>query len=225
MRILATSREALGVSGETICRVPSLSIPGALAPVNVDALVDVEATQLFVERASGVDPTFRPTPDNAEAIARIRRRLDGIPLAIELAAARVVVLSPAQIEARLQDRFRLLTGGARTAVARQRTLEAAAHVCAGDGISEQDVLDLLSQLIGKSLVVAGGGTVGERRRFSGPHTRQDAIPTSSTLRRADSFPLVPRWASSARTIMPAASGRRHMWKSVSGSIPRATSPP
>ena len=70
------------------------------------------------------DPAFTPTPDNADAIARICRRLDGIPLAIELAAARVVVLSPEQIEARLQDRFRLLTGGARTAVARQRTLEA-----------------------------------------------------------------------------------------------------
>ena len=88
------------------------------------ALVDAEATQLFIERASAVDPAFTPTPDNAKAIARICRRLDGIPLAIELAAARIVVLSPQQIEARLQDRFRLLTGGARTAVARQRTLEA-----------------------------------------------------------------------------------------------------
>jgi len=194
LRILATSREALGVSGETICRVPSLSIPEALAPVRADALLDVEATQLFVERASGVDPTFRPTPENASAIARICRRLDGIPLAIELAAARVVVLSPAQIEARLQDRFRLLTGGARTAVARQRTLEAtmdwsyqllssaeqqllsqlsvfpaawtleaAEQVCAADGIGEHDVLDLLSQLVGKSLVVAGGESDGERR--------------------------------------------------------------
>jgi predicted ATPase/DNA-binding winged helix-turn-helix (wHTH) protein len=194
VRILATSREALGVSGETIRRVPSLSIPGALAPVHADALLDVEATQLFIERASGVDSTFRPTPDNADAIASICRRLDGIPLAIELAAARVIVLSPAQIEARLQDRFRLLTGGGRTAVARQRTLEAtmdwsyqllspgeqqllsrlsvfpaawtldaAEAVCAGDGISERDVLDLLSQLVGKSLVAAGGDFDGERR--------------------------------------------------------------
>lgn len=194
LRILATSREALGVPGETICPVPSLSIPGAQEAVTADALLDVEATQLFVERASSVDPTFRPTPDNAEAIARICRRLDGIPLAIELAAVRVTVLSPAQIEARLQDRFRLLTGGARTAVARQRTLEAtmdwsyhllssaeqqllsrlsvfpaawtleaAEHVCAGDGLSEHDVLDVLSQLVGKSLVVAGGEFGGERR--------------------------------------------------------------
>ena len=194
LRILATSREALGVSGETVCRVPSLSLPEALASVPVDALVDSEATQLFIERASAVDPAFTPTPDNADAIARICRRLDGIPLAIELAAARVVVLSPEQIEARLQDRFRLLTGGARTAVARQRTLEAtvdwsyqllsdverqllsrlsvfpaawtleaAEHVCGGDGIDEHDVLDLLSRLVSKSLVVVDSEFAGERR--------------------------------------------------------------
>ena len=160
----------------------------------VDALIDSEATQLFIERASAVDPAFAPTPDNADSIARICRRLDGIPLAIELAAARVVVLSPEQIEARLQDRFRLLTGGARTAVARQRTLEAtvdwsyqllsdveqqlfsrlsvfpaawtleaAEHVCGGDGINEHDVLDLLSRLVSKSLVVVDGEFAGERR--------------------------------------------------------------
>ena len=124
LRIVATSREALNVPGETICRVPSLSLPDVPASVSLEALIDHEATQLFVERASAVDPRFAPTPDNANAIASICRRLDGIPLAIELAAARIVVLSPQQIEARLQDRFRLLAGGARTAVARQRTLEA-----------------------------------------------------------------------------------------------------
>jgi predicted ATPase/DNA-binding winged helix-turn-helix (wHTH) protein len=194
LRILATSREALGVSGETVCRVPSLSLPEALASVAAGALVDAEATQLFIERASAVDPAFTPTPDNADTIARICRRLDGIPLAIELAAARVVVLSPEQIEARLQDRFRLLTGGTRTAIARQRTLEAtmdwsyqllsdverrllsrlsvfpagwtleaAEHVCGGDGINENDVLDLLSRLVSKSLVVVDSEFAGERR--------------------------------------------------------------
>ena len=194
LRVLATSREALGVSGETVCRVPSLSLPAPLASVHLDALIDSEATQLFVERAGAVDPAFAPTPDNADSIARICRRLDGIPLAIELAAARVVVLSPEQIEARLQDRFRLLTGGARTAVARQRTLEAtvdwsyqllseveqqlfgrlsvfpaawtlaaAEHVCGGDGINGIDVLDLLSRLVSKSLVVVDDEFAGERR--------------------------------------------------------------
>jgi non-specific serine/threonine protein kinase len=194
LRILATSREALGVSGETVCRVPSLSLPEALTSVRVDAVVESEATQLFIERARAVDPAFAATPDNSDAIARICRRLDGIPLAIELAAARVVVLSPEQIEARLQDRFRLLTGGARTAVARQRTLEAtvdwsyqllsdverqllsrlsvfpaawtleaAEQVCGGDGIDEPDVLDLLSRLVSKSLVVVDSELAGERR--------------------------------------------------------------
>jgi non-specific serine/threonine protein kinase len=124
LRILATSREALAVSGETVWRVPSLSLPETLAPSPLDALVHSDATLLFIERARAADPTFTPTLDNADILVSICRRLDGIPLAIELAAARVVVLSPEQIEARLQDRFRLLTGGARTAVARQRTLEA-----------------------------------------------------------------------------------------------------
>lgn len=194
LRILATSREALGWSGETVCRVSSLSVPTALASVSVDALAEAEASRLFIERAHAIDAAFTPTPDNADAIARICRRLDGIPLAIELAAARVVVLSPEQIEQRLQDRFRLLTGGARSAVARQRTLEAtmdwsykllsdverkmlirlsvfpaawtlaaAEHVCGGEGIDECDVLDLLSRLVGKSLVVADTESAGERR--------------------------------------------------------------
>ncbi len=194
LRILTTGREALGVSGETVWRIPSLSLPEALASVPVTALRDFESTQLFVDRASAVDPAFQPTPENSDAIVRICRRLDGIPLAIELAAARIVVLSPAQIEARLLDRFRLLTGGARTAVARQRTLEAtvdwsyellsdverqvlsrlsvfpgswtleaAEHVCRDDGINERDVLDLLSRLVGKSLVVVDGESAGERR--------------------------------------------------------------
>ena len=194
LRIVATSRETLGVSGETVCRVPSLLLPEAVSSVPVGALEDAEATQLFIERASAVDPAFTPTADNADAIARICRRLDGIPLAIELAAARVGVLSPDQIEARLQDRFRLLTGGARTAVARQRTLEAtvdwsyqllsdverqllsrlsvfpaawtleaAEHICVGDGINGHDVLDLLSRLVNKSLVVVDRANVDERR--------------------------------------------------------------
>jgi predicted ATPase/DNA-binding winged helix-turn-helix (wHTH) protein len=125
VRIIATSREALGVSGETVYRVPSLSLSDALAPVDLDTLVHSDAAQLFIERARAADSTFTPTLDNAHRIVRICHRLDGIPLAIELAAARVLLLSPEQIAVRLQDRFRLLTGGARTTVARQRTLEAA----------------------------------------------------------------------------------------------------
>jgi non-specific serine/threonine protein kinase len=124
LRIVVTSREALGVPGETVTRVPSLSLPEETASLRPESLVGAEGTRLFLERASAVDPAFRATSENAGTIARICRRLDGMPLAIELAAARVVVLSLEQIDARLQDRFRLLTGGMRTAVARQRTLEA-----------------------------------------------------------------------------------------------------
>jgi predicted ATPase/DNA-binding winged helix-turn-helix (wHTH) protein len=125
LRIIATSREALGIPGETVWRVPSLSLPHTLAPNPLDALVRADATLLFIERARAVDPTFTPTQGNADIILSICRRLDGIPLAIELAAARVIVLSLEQIETLLQDRFRLLTGLGRSSVARQRTLEAA----------------------------------------------------------------------------------------------------
>ncbi len=124
LRVVTTSREALAVPGEIVYRVPSLSLPDATIPPRAGPRLESEATQLFVDRAMTIDPGFRSDDDTADTIARICRRLDGIPLAIELAAARVAVLSPEHIESRLQDRFRLLTGGARTAVARQRTLEA-----------------------------------------------------------------------------------------------------
>jgi predicted ATPase/serine/threonine protein kinase len=194
LRIVVTSREALGVPGETINRVPSLSLPEETASLRAESLVDAEATRLFLERATAIDPTFTATSENAGTIARICRRLDGMPLAIELAAARVVVLSLEQIDTRLQDRFRLLTGGMRTAVARQRTLEAtvdwsyqllsdderhllcrlsvfpagwtleaAEQVCGGDGVNASDMLDLLSKLVGKSLVGVENDVAGQRR--------------------------------------------------------------
>jgi predicted ATPase len=97
VRILVTGREALAVSEETVWRVPSLSLPETLAPSPHDALVHSDATLRFIERARAADPTFTSTLDNADTIVSICRRLDGIPLAIELAAARVVVLSPEQI--------------------------------------------------------------------------------------------------------------------------------
>src|SRR5215212_4497408 len=111
LHILATSREPLGIAGEHVWPVPPI------APN--------EAVQLFTERAAAVDPAFALTDDNTPAVAEICRRLDGIPLAIELAAARVRVLTPKQIAARLEDRFAILTGGARTAIPRHRTLRAA----------------------------------------------------------------------------------------------------
>jgi len=188
--VLATSREALAIAGETAWLVPSLALtdtasleaPGA----DVKTLAaQSEAVRLFIDRAVASQPSFTLTDRNAAAVAQICRRLDGIPLAIELAAARVKALSAEQISARLDDRFRFLTGGSRTAVPRQQTLQAlidwsyslltdperlllrrlsvflggwtlpaAEVVCAGDGLESSEVLDLLSQLLNKSLVAA-----------------------------------------------------------------------
>jgi predicted ATPase/class 3 adenylate cyclase/DNA-binding CsgD family transcriptional regulator len=122
--VLATSREPLGVEAETPWRVPSLTLPDEAAPPRVEAMTQYEAVRLFVERAVKARPNFMVTNENAPAVAQICHRLDGIPLAIELAAARVRMLTAEQIAEGLQNRFRLLTGGARTAMQRQQTLEA-----------------------------------------------------------------------------------------------------
>ena len=123
--ILATSREALGVSGERSWLVPPLSLPPAGAVHDLDAVAATESVRLFVERARDVSRTFALTTENVDAVVRICRRLDGLPLALELAAARVAVLAPTQIAARLEDRFALLVSGARGATPRQRTLRSA----------------------------------------------------------------------------------------------------
>jgi predicted ATPase/DNA-binding winged helix-turn-helix (wHTH) protein len=205
LRILATSREGLGISGETVRYVPPLSLPDTSRSLSPEALLEFEAARLFVERATAVDPSFTIDLHNVATIADICHRLDGMPLAIELAAARVNVLSVEQINTRLDDRFALLTGGSRTSVARQRTLEgtvdwsydllseterrvlcelsvfsggcsldAAEEVCSGDGVERGEVLDLLSHLVGKSLVVVENGGRGERR-LSIPVSCQDAF--------------------------------------------------
>lgn len=128
MRIIATSREALGMSGESLMPVPSMSLPEASGPGSPQAfehLAACDAVRLFLDRGRSVTPGFELTEENAEAIGQICLRLDGIPLAIELAAARVRSLPPHQIASRLDHRFRLLTGGSRTALPRHRTLRAA----------------------------------------------------------------------------------------------------
>lgn len=194
LRVLTTSREPLAVRGEAGYVVSGLSVPaqGATTPAAVN---DADAARLFEQRAQQVRAGFRITEDHAEEVARICRRLDGIPLAIELAAARVRVLGPRQIADGLRDRFGLLTGGARDAPARQRTLEAsvqwsydlletpqqralsrlsvfaggfgleaAEHIAAGPDLSAADVLDLVSDLVDRSLlqVVDGDGEVRYR---------------------------------------------------------------
>jgi predicted ATPase len=175
VRVLATSREALNVAGETSWRVPSLSLDGEAG--------SSDAVALFAERAAQVRPGFS-LADSAtrEAAMAVCRRLDGIPLAIELAAARATVLSVDQIAAHLDERFRLLTRGGRTAVARQQTLQGAIDwsyellgdserslfgtlgVFAGDfdlaavaavaGLDEFEALDLVEQLVAKSMLEA-----------------------------------------------------------------------
>jgi predicted ATPase/DNA-binding winged helix-turn-helix (wHTH) protein len=124
VHLLATSREALGIEGEAVFRVPSLTMPGSHASPAPPDVIASEAGQLFVERASGVQPGFTLTDRNAAAVAQVCRRLDGIPLAIELAAARLTALSVEEIAQRIDDRFHLLTGGLRTALPRHRTLRA-----------------------------------------------------------------------------------------------------
>jgi predicted ATPase/class 3 adenylate cyclase len=124
VRVVVTSREALGVPGEAILPIASLTLPAIDATVAASDLSAVDACRLFVERARAVQPTFSVTDQNARSVAQLCRRLDGMPLAIELAAARVRTLPVEQIAARLDDRFRLLTGGSRASVARHQTLRA-----------------------------------------------------------------------------------------------------
>jgi non-specific serine/threonine protein kinase len=205
VRILATSREMLGVPGELTFRVPSLVVPDPETGPSLDDVRRSEAIRLFVDRAQGVAAEFAVTGENAAALITVCRRLDGIPLAIELAAARMRILTVEQIAARLDDRFRLLTGGSRTALQRQQTLralidwshdllsdgerilfrrlavfaggwtlDAAEAVCGEDEnsgeqvekpIARSDVLDLLTGLADKSLVVVDGQRDERRYHF------------------------------------------------------------
>ena len=124
LRILATSREALSIQGEQTMRVPSLAVPDTLRLPPLDTLADFDAVRLFVDRARASDPIFTLNQQNALAVAEICVRLDGIPLAVELAAARLRSLSAEQLATRLRDQFGLLSRGSRTALSRHQTLRA-----------------------------------------------------------------------------------------------------
>jgi predicted ATPase/DNA-binding SARP family transcriptional activator len=150
LRILATSREALNVPGELAWRVPPLSLPEPDTTSPPAALADYAAIRLYVERAAAVRPGFVLDYDNAGAVTAICRRLDGIPLAIELAAARVRTMSPQEILQRLDHSFELLTGGARTARPRQQTLRATVDW-------SHDLLSLSEQVLFRRLAVFAGG--------------------------------------------------------------------
>ena len=150
LRLLATSRSPLGVDGERVYRVPSMSTPDAAAVLSTDGLMDYESVRLFVDRAINHRPGFQVSPGDGQDLAAICARLDGNPLALELAAARVRSLSIADIADRLDDRFQVLTGGARVAPARQTSLKA----CIDWSF---DLLDEREQLtLGRVAVFVGG---------------------------------------------------------------------
>lgn len=182
IKLLATSREDLRIPGESIYHVSPMQLPGD--DTSIDQLISYEAIDLFTERAIAARHDFQLTGENSAAVIQICRRLDGIPLAIELAAARVKILSPEQIAERLQDRFQLLISGSRTALPRQKTLEAtmdwsynlldhsertllrkfavfsggwtleaAETIGSSPDVDKGLILDLLSQLVEKSLVL------------------------------------------------------------------------
>ena len=194
LKVLVSSREPLGVTGEAVFRVPSLSFPQDEKPLTLDHVQEFEAVCLFQERARAALPDFQLNERNAAFVAQICRRLDGIPLAIELAASRVASLDVEHIASRLDQAFRLLSGGSRGALERHRTLraavdwsynlltvqermllrrlsvfvggctiEAAELVCSREGIEQDEILDLLSRLVDKSMLVVEQSPAGEVR--------------------------------------------------------------
>jgi Predicted ATPase len=195
LKILATSREGLGIIGEALYQIPSLTIPDNQQISPIEKLNTYESIRLFEERAQLVQMDFALTKDNAFSVTQICSRLDGIPLAIELAAVRVQTFSAEQIAEQLDQCFQILTGGSRTALPKHQTLQAsidwswhllhdveqillrrlavfaggwtldsAEAVCVGNGVEPQDVLDLLTQLVNKSLVIREGEQ-GQEPRF------------------------------------------------------------
>lgn len=195
LKILSTSREPLGVSGETVWCIPSLSTPKADEDLSIEKLMQYEAVRLFIERSKAVKPNFAITHENANSIAQICSRLEGIPLAIELAAARTKVLSASDIASRLDNRLQFLVSY-QNSVPRQKTLrnlidwshetlpqnerilfrrlsvfsggwtlQAAEQVCSGESFEPFEVLDLLAHLVDKSLVIPEISDGTERYRY------------------------------------------------------------
>jgi non-specific serine/threonine protein kinase len=169
LTMLATSREPLGVDCETVFPVRPLSVPATDSPRTVDALRDAESVRLFVDRAQLAAPGFVLGEHNAAAVGEICRRLDGIPLAIELAAARVKVLSVEQIRARLDDRFRLLAGSSKAVLPRHQTLVAAIQ-WSHDQLPEPD-----QQLFRAYSAFAGGWTLSAATAMSGNGADEFAV--------------------------------------------------
>jgi predicted ATPase/class 3 adenylate cyclase len=207
LHVLATSREALGVPGEATYQVPSLAVPETLDHLDLAIVAATEAVSLFVERATTTLPSFRLDASNAASVVEICRRLDGIPLALELAAARANVLSPAEIAQGLGDRFRLLTGGRRTAVPRQQTLQALID-WSWDLLTEAD-----QRLLSRLSVFTGGWTLEAAAGVSGDQDDPASAPTGrSRLETLDGLGrLVDR---SLLVVTPAETTRYGMLETI-----------
>jgi predicted ATPase/DNA-binding SARP family transcriptional activator len=229
LQVLTTSRQTLDLDGEVAWRVPSLSLPPAGA--NLANLAASDAARLFLTRAAGVRSDFEPDEDDASAIAAICRELDGIPLAIELAASRLRVLSPQEIADRLDDRFAMLRSSRRGAPPRHRTLDAAISwsyellepsaqvlllrlavfeggftvaaaeaTCSSDELAEADILELLDDLVGRSLVGTSPASVGP--------ARHELLQSIRSFARA-------RWSDDARDAI---SARHAGWCATLGDV-------
>jgi predicted ATPase/class 3 adenylate cyclase len=198
IRILATSRESLHVRGETIYPVQALSIPNAGHDISLSALLEYESVSLFVDRARAARPRFELTEANASAVTEICRRLDGIPLALELAAARLRTLSVETIAARLQDRFRLLSSGDRTALPRQQTLRALIDW-------SHDLLTEGERILFRRLAVFAGGWTLEAA---------EAVCAGGAIERAMVLDLLAQLADKSLVAMESKTGRYALLETV-----------
>jgi predicted ATPase/DNA-binding SARP family transcriptional activator len=177
LRILATSRQPLRIDGETVFRVPSLAIADPASEPELEELVTVDAVALFMDRARAVDPAFALTDANARDVAALCYHLDGLPLAIELAASRVAQIPVAELARRLPERFRLLVGGSRTALTRQQTLKATLD-WSYDLLSPE-----LQRVLDRVSIFAAGATVGAAEAVCAlpPVEREAVLPILGEL--------------------------------------------
>lgn len=198
VKILATSRDALQIAGETVFQLAPLAAPDPRTQAAADALAQSDAVRLFVERAGAAQPAFRLTADNAQAVATICHQLDGIPLALELAAARTRALPVEAIAARLNDRFRLLASGDRTVLPRQRTLRALIDW-------SYDLLAPPERTLFQRLAVFAGGWTLEAA---------EAVGAGGAIEAADVLELLARLVEKSLVIADIESGRYRMLETV-----------
>ncbi|MEP7358200.1 MAG: LuxR C-terminal-related transcriptional regulator, partial [Anaerolineales bacterium] len=246
LKILASSRQPLGADGEAVFRVPSLSFPAAGKPLTAERLAEFPSARLFMDRARLVVPDYQLSAHNAAAISRICRQLDGIPLALELAAARTKLLTAQQVAARLDDALGLLTNGRQTALPRQRTLQAtidwsfgllteperllvlrlsvfaggctlaaAEAIGSGDGLEASQVLDLLTALVDKSLVMAERRQNNETRYHLLETVRQfawDKLGAAGAQRQSEARHQDYFMAFAQANVPKTATGERLIWE-------------